>query len=723
MISAMSEKAVKAKGRNVTSQIGFVSGMKNATKYAVKRAKPDDLKVVFYKYASVEHDGDRYMTPHDFLRDFLQMDAACFNDATLKLLSGCVDETKDGLISLLEFQAFEALLCRPDAKFRLLFQLFDLDGKGSITFDEFKHVIECCTTYKKFPFAFDSSFTKTFFGEKRDLSISYADFTHFVREFEKAYILQAFAQKSKKEGQKGYMEGKELSISSLHFAEIMNTLLAHKLSPYAAENIAALASDGGSRRVTLMFCLAFNDMLDNLPSIQQMFKYITQDGKFKNITKEELLRQAARNRQVTPLQVEILFQICGLGNPGTGKISLADVNDLIPKKDPMTIFSKIHEIKKYMETEKEPEPRKQTIGMQGLESLYRFGVGSIAGACGATAVYPIDLVKTRMQNQRSVLATEILYKNSFDCFFKVIRNEGVLGLYRGLLPQLVGVSPEKAIKLTTNDFVRGKMKDKDGEIPLYGEIMAGGCGGGAQVLFTNPIEIVKIRMQVAGEIGGQKSSAVTLCKELGLFGLYKGARACFLRDIPFSAIYFPCYAHLKEYLADENGWNNWHTLLIAAAGAGVPAAYLVTPADVIKTRLQVKARRGQQAYRGVVDCFRKILAEEGAKAFWKGGPARIFRSSPQFGVTLLVYEMIQRFFYVDFGSGLPKSELAPVNPEVSKHPDHIGGLRLAVSTFSGIETKFGLFLPKFHASPVRPIKPEAVTMPVAPIMPVETKTI
>lgn len=51
---------------------------------------------------------------------------------------------------------------------------------------------------------------------------------------------------------------------------------------------------------------------------------------------------------------------------------------------------------------------------------------------------------------------------------------------------------------------------------------------------------------------------------------------------------------------------------------GVPAASLVTPADVIKTRLQVAARAGQTTYTGVTDCFRKILREEGFRAFWKG---------------------------------------------------------------------------------------------------------
>ena len=49
---------------------------------------------------------------------------------------------------------------------------------------------------------------------------------------------------------------------------------------------------------------------------------------------------------------------------------------------------------------------------------------------GATAVYPIDLVKTRMQNQRGSLAGEIMYQNSFHCFYKVMRTKGVLSLQR-----------------------------------------------------------------------------------------------------------------------------------------------------------------------------------------------------------------------------------------------------------------------------------------------------
>src|ERR1700738_3619742 len=84
-----------------------------------------------------------------------------------------------------------------------------------------------------------------------------------------------------------------------------------------------------------------------------------------------------------------------------------------------------------------------------FQSIYNFALGSIAGAVGATVVYPIDLVKTRMQNQRKCSSTgSLLYKNSLDCAGKVLRNEGLRGFYRGLAPQLVGVAPEKPIKLT-----------------------------------------------------------------------------------------------------------------------------------------------------------------------------------------------------------------------------------------------------------------------------------
>jgi len=83
-------------------------------------------------------------------------------------------------------------------------------------------------------------------------------------------------------------------------------------------------------------------------------------------------------------------------------------------------------------------------------------------------------------------------------------------------------------------------------------------------------------------------------------------------------IYFPAYSHFKKLFADEKGHNSPISLFYAGFLAGVPAAGLVTPADVIKTRIQVKERAGQQTYKGIFDAFTKINTEEGPRAFWKG---------------------------------------------------------------------------------------------------------
>jgi len=181
-------------------------------------------------------------------------------------------------------------------------------------------------------------------------------------------------------------------------------------------------------------------------------------------------------------------------------------------------------------------------------------------------------------------------------------------------------------------------------------MVAGGTAGACQVIFTNPLEIVKIRLQVQGELAKKsdavpRRSAMWIVKNLGIVGLYKGAAACLLRDVPFSMIYFPAYAHLKSDLFGD-GVDGKEIgvlqLMVAGAIAGIPAAYLTTPADVIKTRLQVEARKGDATYTGLVDCFRKVLKSEGPKAFFKGGPARIVRSSPQFGCTLAAFEVLKK---------------------------------------------------------------------------------
>lgn len=656
-----------------------------------KRADPAELRAIFLKYASIERNGEFFMSPNDFVTRYLNIFGENQpNPKTVELLGGVVDQTKDGLISFQEFVAFESVLCAPDALFMVAFQLFDKAGKGEVTFEDVKQVFGQTTIHQRIPFNWDSEFVQLHFGKERKRHLTYAEFTQFLLEIQLEHAKQAFVQRD---------TAKTGKVTAIDFRDIMVTIRPHVLTPFVEECLVAAAGGTTSHQVSFSYFNGFNSLLNNMELIRKIYSTLAGNRKDVEVTKEEFVLAAQKFGQVTPMEVDILFQLADLYEP-RGRMTLADIERIAPLEEGILPFN----VAETQKQKKASVDSSRPILLQVAESAYRFGLGSIAGAVGATAVYPIDLVKTRMQNQRSTgsFVGELMYKNSFDCFKKVLRYEGFFGLYRGLLPQLLGVAPEKAIKLTVNDFVRDKFMHKDGSIPLAAEILAGGCAGGSQVIFTNPLEIVKIRLQVAGEITtGPRVSALSVLRDLGLFGIYKGAKACFLRDIPFSAIYFPCYAHMKASFTNEDGHISPGSLLLAGAIAGMPAASLVTPADVIKTRLQVAARAGQTTYNGVIDCFRKILREEGPKALWKGAAARVFRSSPQFGVTLLTYELLQRWFYIDFGgvkhtgsrSG-SKTGLTMPTP----NPDHVGGYKMAVTTFAGIENKFGLYLPLFKSS-------------------------
>ncbi|XP_049904568.1 electrogenic aspartate/glutamate antiporter SLC25A12, mitochondrial-like isoform X1 [Epinephelus moara] len=662
-----------------------------------KRANPNDLKTIFLKYASVVEDGEHYMTPRDFVQSYLGLHAQPqYNPKTVDLIAGVADTTKDGLISFQEFLAFESVLCAPDALFIVAFQLFDKTGTGNISFENVRDIFSQTTVHHHIPFNWDCEFIRLHFGHERNKNLSYTEFSQFLQELQFEHARQAFAQKDK---------NKSGAITALDFSDIMATIRHHMLTPFVEENLVSAAGGSTSHMVSFSYFNAFNALLNNMELVRKIYSTLAGTYKDTLVTKEEFVRAANKFGQITPMEIDILYQLVGL-HSHSGRLNHADIERIAPLEEGAMPYH-------LAEAQRQHGPEtSRPIWLQAAESAYRFTLGAIAGATGATAVYPIDLVKTRMQNQRSTgsFVGELMYKNSFDCAKKVLRYEGFFGFYRGLLPQLIGVAPEKAIKLTVNDFVRDKFTTQDNTIALPAEILAGGCAGGSQVIFTNPLEIVKIRLQVAGEITtGPRVKALTVVRDLGFFGLYKGAKACFLRDIPFSAIYFPVYAHSKTALADEDGRLGALQLLTAGAIAGVPAASLVTPADVIKTRLQVAARAGQTTYSGVIDCFRKILREEGFRAFWKGAGARVFRSSPQFGVTLVTYELLQRWLYIDFGGHRPAGSEPTPKPAIKDLPsvtaDHVGGYHLAAATFAGVERKFGLHLPKFKPSGDTTIKP------------------
>lgn len=164
----------------------------------------------------------------------------------------------------------------------------------------------------------------------------------------------------------------------------------------------------------------------------------------------------------------------------------------------------------------------------------------------------------------------------------------------------MGVAPEKAIKLAANDFFRGQLailsktaKGNPDKLPIVYGMFAGALAGTVQVIATNPMEAVKIRMQMATLSLDKPSSTVTMhtlpttfsvVRDLGLRGLYRGSLATLSRDVPFSMIFFQLFATFKSQFANQNTHNNevkFPFIFASGISAGALGAFLVTPMDGI----------------------------------------------------------------------------------------------------------------------------------------------
>jgi len=280
--------------------------------------------------------------------------------------------------------------------------------------------------------------------------------------------------------------------------------------------------------------------------------------------------------------------------------------------------------------------------------------GGIAGIIGVSCVFPLDLVKTRLQNQQVGPNGEKMYKSMFDCFKKTYRAERYFGMYRGSAVNILLITPEKAIKLAANDFFRHHLTTKSGQLPVTRQMAAGGLAGLCQIVITTPMELLKIQMQDAGRVAAQaklagktvpKTSAtqlaLTLFREKGILGLYKGIGATMCRDVSFSIVYFPLFATLNQFgprKNDGSGEAAFFVSFAAGCASGSFAALAVNPMDVVKTRLQaITTVEGQATYNGIWDCVYKTLRHEGPTAFFKGGLCRMIVIAPLFGIAQMVY--------------------------------------------------------------------------------------
>ncbi|EUC43519.1 hypothetical protein COCMIDRAFT_100610 [Bipolaris oryzae ATCC 44560] len=648
-------------------------------------------RAAFMKHAQKDESGEYYLNEDQFItavapegEDYHKIKRYQYG-----ILFQVADRDQKGKVNIHDWSVFQNLLAKPDAEYEVVFRFFDRRRTGYIDFDEFYQTWKAHKTEDSLPFDWEGQWAALYIGSKKHRhTMTYPQFAQLLRGLQGERVRQGFTYFDR--NQDGFIEPED-------FQRIIRETASHKLSDYLLENLPTLCNISVGSKISYANVRAFQNVIQQMDMIELIIRNAVQKSPDGKITRTDFLNEAARISRFnlyTPMEADILFHFAGL-DESSGRLGLRDFARVL---DPS--WHKIGSLAgaAVADAGQKVFASTKSIWHDVLESVHHFALGSLAGAFGAFMVYPIDLVKTRMQNQRSSGVGQVLYKNSLDCAKKVIKNEGFKGLYSGVLPQLVGVAPEKAIKLTVNDLVRGKLTDKStGQIKFASEMLAGGTAGACQVVFTNPLEIVKIRLQVQGELsknveGVPRRSAMWIVRNLGLVGLYKGASACLLRDVPFSAIYFPTYSHLKKDFFGESPQKSLGVLQMLTAGAmaGMPAAYFTTPCDVIKTRLQVEARKGEVAYTGLRHAAVTIWKEEGFKAFFKGGPARIMRSSPQFGFTLAGYEVLQRALPMPGSSQADASSLEPsVGLEEAKAPLPYLRSRNALKVILDLDENFG----------------------------------
>ena len=325
------------------------------------------------------------------------------------------------------------------------------------------------------PFNWNSGWASLYVGGSRHRhEITYPQFSQMLRGLLGEKIRQAF-QHFDKDGD-GYIEPKD-------FEHIIRDTVGHKLSDHLLDHLPSLCNVSTGTKISYAIVRAFQNLIRDMDLVEMIVRKASGRSSDGKITKTDFLNEASgatRFATFTPMEADVLFHFATIDEP-SGRLALRDFAKVI---DPS--WRNRHAAESELKANKRTDDniiKTTSILHDIIESVHHFALGSLAGAFGAFMVYPIDLVKTRMQNQRNERVGQVLYKNSFDCASKVIRNEGIKGLYSGIFPQLIGVAPEKAIKLTVNDLVRGKFTDKkSGAIWWPWEVFAGASAGACQVV-------------------------------------------------------------------------------------------------------------------------------------------------------------------------------------------------------------------------------------------------
>lgn len=295
----------------------------------------------------------------------------------------------------------------------------------------------------------------------------------------------------------------------------------------------------------------------------------------------------------------------------------------------------------------------QIIEWEDLDKKKFYSFGVFMTMSIRATVYPATLIRTLLQVQRG----KSLYSGTFDAFFKILRTEGIRGLYRGFMVNTFTLISGQAY-ITTYELVR-KYVSKYSEDNTVKSLVAGGSASLVAQSITVPIDVVsqQLMMQGQGEhltrfrlssnteagkskkvFGQTRNIMAQIFAADGFRGFYRGYVASLLTYIPNSAVWWPFYHFYAEQLSKLAPSDCPHLILQAMAGplAAATASTVTNPMDVVRARVQVEGRTS------VIETFRQLIKEEGCWGLTKGLSARIISSTPTAIVMVVGYETLKK---------------------------------------------------------------------------------
>uniref|UniRef100_A0A0R0KZJ3 Mitochondrial succinate-fumarate transporter 1 n=1 Tax=Glycine max TaxID=3847 RepID=A0A0R0KZJ3_SOYBN len=264
--------------------------------------------------------------------------------------------------------------------------------------------------------------------------------------------------------------------------------------------------------------------------------------------------------------------------------------------------------------------------------------GSLGGIMEASCLQPIDVIKTRLQLDRSGN-----YKGILHCGATISRTEGVRALWKGLTPFATHLTLKYALRMGSNAVLQSAFKDPEtGKLSGYGRILSGfGAGVLEAIIIVTPFEVVKIRLQQQRGLSpellkykGPVHCARMIIREEGFRGLWAGVAPTVMRNGTNQSAMFTAKNAFdvllwKKHEGDGRVLLPWQSM-ISGFLAGTAGPICTGPFDVVKTRLMAQTREGGGVlkYKGMIHAIRTIYVEEGLLALWKGLLPRLMRIPP-----------------------------------------------------------------------------------------------